>query len=218
MTGMLKNRFSMNPMSAAPVAPFVAALLAAILGMAPAAHAQLGGAVGVRIMTNVTESVRNTDRRGYEARAYYDRDLSLRLNLGLRAELSYVQMQYQRDVDTASFQVAENGFETGLYLRKELVDGWASGTYLTGGAVASFRFFCGSVGLWGPHGRVACDEGENFLPGAVLGVGYRWPANVNDFTFDIRWMQHTVAAGGGGLLSLSLGVRGRRSMDRDDDR
>jgi hypothetical protein len=180
------------------------------------AHAQLGGAVGVRVMTNVTESASNTERKGFEARVYYDRDL--RPRFGLRGELSYVQMQFRRDVDTATFQVSENGFETGLYLRSESVHGWTAGTYFTGGVVASFRFFCGSVGNWGPHGRVACDEGDNFLPGAVLGVGYRWPSTVNDFTFDVRWMQHTVAAAGGGLLSISLGVRGRRSMDPDDDR
>jgi hypothetical protein len=189
----------------------VAALLACATLVTPrSADAQFGGAVGVRIITSTTESTSNTERRGYEARIYYDKDLTQLF--GLRGELSYVQMQFKRDVDTANFQVAENGFETGLYARREFHDGWLTGTYLTGGVVGSFRFFCGSVGIWGPHGRVACDEGENFLPGGVIGVGTRWPGNVNDFSFDVRYMQHTVAAGGGGLITLSLGVRGRQRI------
>lgn len=188
----------------------------ALLATAPAAaHAQLGGALGVRIMTNETESVRNTERRGYEARAYYDRDFTPRT--GFRAEFAYVQMQFKRDVDTATFQVSENGFEVGAYLRREITDGFAAGSYVTGGVVGSAKFFCGAVGIWGPHGRVACDEGESFLPGAVLGWGYRWPSTTNDFTFDLRWMQHTVAAGGGGLIAMSIGVRRRTAM-RDGER
>jgi hypothetical protein len=186
--------------------------IAALLAVAPRSlDAQLGGAVGVRVITGTTESTRNTERRGYEARVYYDRDLTPRL--GLRGEFNYVQMQFKRDVDTATFQVAENGFEVGAYLRHEILDGFAAGSYLTGGVVGSAKFFCGSVGIWAPHGRVACDEGDHFLPGAVLGAGFRWPGNTSDFTFDLRWMQHTVAAGGGSLVSMSFGMRRRTAMD-----
>ena len=192
------------------IRPLQRLAIVALFTIASTAQAQLGGAVGVRIITNTTESTRNTQRKGYEARVYYDRDL--RERLGLRGELAYVQMQYRRDVDTATFQVSENGLEAGLYLRAESFDGWTAGGYLTAGVVASSRFFCGAVGIWGPHGRVACDENEAFMPGAVLGIGTRWPGAANDFTFDVRWMQHTVAAGGGGLLSLSFGVRRRKAF------
>jgi hypothetical protein len=201
--------------AARTIALTAAFAFATALVPATAAHAQLGGAVGVRIITNATESTRNTQRKGVEARVYYDYDFTP--STGLRAELAYVQMQFKRDVDTATFKVSENGFEVGAYLRREIRDGFAAGAYVTAGAVASAKFFCGSVGIWGPHGRVACDEGDHFLPGAVLGAGFRWPGNTSDFTFDLRWMQHTVAAGGGGLVSMSLGVR-RRVQMRDDDR
>jgi len=192
------------------------ALVATALVPVSPVRAQLGGAVGVRIITNATESVRNTERKGYEARVYYDRDFTPRF--GLTGEFSYVQMQYKRDVDTATFQVSENGLEAGLYFRAESLNGWSAGGYFSAGVVASSRFFCGAVGLWGPHGRVACDESDAFMPGAMLGVGTRWPGATSDVTFDVRWMQHTVAAGGGALLSLSVGVRRRKAFDDDDSR
>lgn len=186
-----------------------AALVGLVLIMAPASlAAQWGGALGVRVITQTSESVRNSERRGYEGRIYYDHDLSPRF--GVRGELAYTQMQFQRDADTIRFQVAENGFEVLLQARTAVLGGTFSGAFATAGPVASFRAACGAYGVFDSNGRVVCDEGDTFLVGYALGAGYRWPTSRgSDFTIEIRYLGHVTAAAGGQLLAISFGARRR---------
>lgn len=171
-------------------------------------HAQWGGALGFRVITESSESVLNSERRGYEGRVYYDRDLSTRF--GVRGEFAYTQMQFQRDADTVRFQVAENGFELLVQARTAIQSGALTGTFFTGGPVASFRAACGSHGRWDSNGRVVCDAGETFLLGYALGAGYRWPTGgKNDFTLEFRYLGNVTAAAGGQLIAVSFGVRAR---------
>jgi hypothetical protein len=183
--------------------------LACTLALAPAPlAAQWGGALGVRIITASSESVRNSERRGYEARVYYDRALAPRL--GLRGELAYTQMQFQRDADTVRFQVAENGFELLVSARTAIQHGPFTGAFVSVGPVASFRAACGSHGRFDSNGRVVCDEGETFLVGYALGAGYHWPSSGrNDFTLEMRFVGHVTAAAGGQVLAISFGLRRR---------
>ena len=182
---------------------------AALLAALPyAAGAQWGGALGFRVPTQTTERVRNTVRSGYEARLYYDHDLSPRW--GIRGEAAYTQMQFRRDVDSAQFKVSENGFEFLAQARAMIPDGPFAGAFATAGPVASFRAACGTYGTHDSNGRVPCDEGDTFLVGWAVGGGYRWPTGRrHDYTLEFRYLGHVTAAGGGQLVAIAFGVRRR---------
>ena len=196
--------------STAPTTALLLALvLALVLALAPASlHAQWGGALGFRVITESSESVLNSERRGYEGRVYYDHDLTPRV--GLRGEFAYTQMQFLRNADTARFQVAENGFELLVQARTAVQSGALTGAFFTGGPVASFRAACGSHGRWDSNGRVVCNADETFLVGYALGAGYRWPTGGgSDFTLELRYLGHVTAAARGQLIAISFGVRQR---------
>lgn len=185
---------------------FFAALAAALL-LPATAGAQLGWAVGMRSAKADPATPESGDRRGYEARVTYDRDLT-RL-FGLRADLGYNQMQYQRD-DSVRFQVAENGFEFALQGRLEVRDGALTGLYSSFGPIASFRAACGSSGRFDSNGRVLCDAGEKYLTGFGVGLGYRWMAfETSDVSFEARYLTNVTAAQGRDLVAFSIGVRRR---------
>ncbi len=194
----------------------LAGLLAAAL-LPTAAPAQWGGAVGFRVPVASSESVRNSDRSGYEARVYYDHDLTPRW--GWRGEMAYTQMQFRRDVDTAQFKVSENGFEFLAQARAMIADGPFAGAFATLGPVASFRAACGTYGTHDANGRVACDEGDTFLVGWSVAAGYRWPTGGrNDYTLEFRYVGNVTAAAGGQLVAVAFGIRRQRALFRDDER
>jgi hypothetical protein len=181
------------------------------------AGAQWGGAVGFRVPTSTSESVRNSGRSGYEARVYFDHEVTPRW--GLRGEVAYTQMQFRRDVDTAEFKVSENGFEMLAQFRAMLPDGPFAGAFATVGPVASFRAACGTYGTHDSNGRVACDEGDTFLAGWMIGAGYRWPTGGrNDYTLEVRYFGNDTTAAGGQPVAVAYGVRWARSLRRADDR
>ena len=185
------------------------ALFTVLATLAPVPlEAQLGGALGVRVITRASESVRDSERRGYEGRVYFDRSISSRF--GFRGELAYTQMQYLRAADTVRFQVAENGFELLAQATSSMQHGTFTGAFVSAGPVASFRAACGSLGRFDPNGRPACGPGDTFLIGYALGAGYRWPTSrANDFTLELRYLGNITAAAGGQLISISFGVRRR---------
>ncbi len=177
------------------------------------AQAQVGVAVGYRTVSGAESNAANSERSGYEGRLIYDHDFTPLL--GLRAEVGYNQMQFQRTDDTLRFQVSENGFEVLLQGRVEVRDGALSGVYGAAGPVASFRALCGSSGRFDSNGRVACDEGETFLAGYVLTAGYRWASSEQrEMSFEVRYLGNVTAAQGGNLLALSVGVRRRNTRNR----
>jgi hypothetical protein len=203
------------PRHTPPRVAFRFALSALALALTPAlGAAQFGGAIGVRVPTGAESNARNSERSGYEARLTYDREMTA--SLGWRAELSYNQMQYQRDTDTLRFRVSENGFEIGASLRGELRQGAFTGVYGMAGPLASFRALCGSSGRFDQNGRVVCDEGETARIGYALGVGYRWQSSqTRDMSFEVRYLDHVTAAQGGSLLTVSIGIRARTRNAND---
>lgn len=187
----------------------IALAAACALTLTPAlASAQFGGAIGFRVPTGAESNARNSERSGYDARLTYDRELTA--NFGWRVDLTYDQMQYQRDADTVRFKVSENGFEIGASLRGELRQGAFTGIYGMAGPLVSFRALCGSSGRFDQNGRVVCDEGETSLVGWAAGVGYRWPTSeTREMSFEVRYLDNVTAAQGGSLLAVSIGIRSR---------
>ncbi len=184
-----------------------AATLAALVAVPSAAQAQLGWALGMRSANGDPAAPESRDRRGFEARVIYDRELSSRF--GWRAELGYNQMQFQR-TDSVRFQVSENGFEVAMQGRFEQRSGALTGLYATVGPVASFRAACGSSGRFDPNGRVLCEAGDSYLTGVAAGLGYRWMAGArSDVTFEARYLDHVTAANGRELFAFAIGVRRR---------
>ncbi|MBX3172984.1 MAG: outer membrane beta-barrel protein [Gemmatimonadaceae bacterium] len=183
--------------------------LAGALLLPASASAQLGWALGVRSAKSDPAIPQSGDRRGYEARVTYDRDLNELF--GLRADFGYNQMQFQRD-DSVRFQVSENGFEFALMGRLEVRNGALTGLHSTFGPIASFRSACGSSGRFDSNGRVLCDTQESYLTGFGVGVGYRWMAFLtSDVTVEARYLTNVTAAQGRDLVAFSIGVRRRVS-------
>lgn len=184
---------------------FVAAALA--LAAVPA-QAQWAAALGYRALNGTESDTANYDRRGYEARVMYD--YALTPALAWRGELTYTQMQFDRDEGNGPFQVSENGLELALAGRAEFVDGAFTGIYGYVGPIASYRAVCGVSGSVAPTGRVACDGGDVYRTGYQLGGGFRWPYSPNrDIIFELRYVGNVTAAAGRSLLAVSVGLRGR---------
>jgi len=194
----------------------VALAAACALALTPAlATAQFGGAVGFRVPTGTESNARNSERSGFDARLTYDREISA--HFGWRVDLTYDQMQYQRDADSVRFKVSENGFELGASLRGELRQGAFTGIYGMAGPLVSFRALCGSSGRFDSNGRVVCDEGETSLVGWSAGVGYRWPTSeTREMSFEVRYLDNVTAAQGGNLLAVSIGMRSRARRSNDN--
>lgn len=171
------------------------------------AQAQLGWALGMRSANGDPAVPESGDRRGLEARVIYDRDLNALF--GWRIDVGYNQMQFQR-TDSVRFQVSENGFEVAVQGRFEQRSGALTGLYGSVGPVASFRAACGSSGRFDPNGRVLCDEGDTYLTGLGVGLGYRWMAGQrSDVTFEARYLNNVTAAQGRDLIAFAIGLRRR---------
>lgn len=184
-------------------------LLAAALALTAApAQAQWAAALGYRALNGAESDTANYDRRGYEARLMFDRALTPAF--AWRAELTYTQMQFDRDEGDGPFQVAENGVELAFAGRAEFVDGAFTGIYGYVGPIASYRAVCGVSGSVAPTGRVACDGNETYRTGYQLGGGFRWPYSPNrDIIFELRYVGNVTAAAGRSLLAVSVGLRAR---------
>lgn len=184
---------------------FIAAALA--LSAAPA-QAQWAAALGYRALNGTESDTANYDRRGYEARLIYD--YAINPSLAWRGELTYTQMQFDRDEGNGPFQVSENGVELALAGRAEFADGAFTGIYGYVGPIASYRAVCGVSGSVAPTGRVACDGGDVYRTGYQVGGGFRWPYSKNrDLIFELRYVGNVTAAAGRSLLAVSVGLRGR---------
>jgi hypothetical protein len=186
----------------------MAVALLAASAIATPVGAQWAFGVGYRALNGSESDSANYDRRGYEARAMYDR--ALNETFSWRAELTYTQMQFDRDEGDGPFQVSENGFEFVAAVRAEMTRGAFTGTYGTLGPVASYRAVCGVSGSVAPTGRVACDGGDVFRPGYQIGGGFRWPVSPRrDLMLEVRYVGNVTAAAGRSLLAVSAGLRGR---------
>lgn len=182
--------------------------LVGLLALTAPAQAQLGGAAGFRSASN-GGSERNGTRTGVELRGFYDRTLSSRW--GLRAELGYNQMAYQRQDPSERFRVNENGFEVGLQARVPFALAGAS-LHALGGPIASFRSACGVDSFDDPNGRVPCGEGETSQIGwgAGLGVRGQMPDPSLRWVAEARVLGGVTSGVGGTVLALSVGIQRSR--------
>lgn len=180
----------------------------ALLFLASSAEAQLGGAIGFRSAGD-GGAPQNGTRDGVELRGFYDRDLSARW--GIRAELGYNQVSFQRQDPTERYQVNENGFELALQARVPFSVAGAS-LYALVGPVASFRAACGVDSFEDPNGRVPCGEGETSLVGVGSGVGIRGqlPDARLRWVAEARVLGRVTSGAGGSVLALSVGLQRTR--------
>lgn len=182
--------------------------LLALVALATPADAQIGGAAGFRSASN-GGSERNGTRTGVELRGFYDRAIDSRW--GLRAELGYNQMAYQRQDPTERYRVNENGFEVALQARVPFALAGAS-LYALGGPIASFRSACGVDSFDDPNGRVPCGEGETSQVGwgAGLGVRGQLPDPSLRWVAEARVLGGVTSGVGGTVLALSVGIQRSR--------
>ncbi|MEY4609483.1 MAG: hypothetical protein RL625_1700 [Gemmatimonadota bacterium] len=180
----------------------------ALLAITIPAQAQIGGAAGLRSAAN-GGSEQNGARTGVELRGFYDRAMSARW--GLRAELGYNQMSYQREDPTERYRVNENGFEVGVQARVPFTFAGTS-LYALGGPIASFRSACGVDSFDDPNGRVPCGEGETSLVGwgAGLGVRGQLPDPSLRWVAEARVLGQVTSGVGGTILALSVGIQRSR--------
>lgn len=186
----------------------IAVLAAALALAASPAQAQWAAALGYRALNGTESDSANYDRRGYEARLMFDRTITP--VFAWRGELTYTQMQFDRDEGGGPFQVSENGVELALAGRAEFIEGAFTGIYGYLGPIASYRAVCGVSGSVAPTGRVACDGGDVYRTGYQVGGGFLWPYSPNrDLIFELRYVGNVTAAAGRSLLAVSVGIRGR---------
>ena len=182
--------------------------LVALVALAAPADAQFGGAAGLRSASN-GGSERNGTRTGVELRGFYDRAIYSRW--GLRAELGFNQMAYQRQDPKERYRVNENGFEVGLQARVPFALAGAS-LYALGGPVASFRSACGVDSTLDPNGRVPCGDGETSQIGWGAGLGVRGhlPDPSLRWVAEARVLGRVTSGVGGTVLALSVGIQRSR--------
>lgn len=180
------------------------ALLAIVLAVPATASAQFGMAFGFRDVNGEETDAANSDRRGYELRAFWDRQLNP--VFGWRLDLGAVQMQYQREVDALRRQVSESGVEAVFAARASRRSGALAGTYVTAGPLVSARVSCGVLG-----GFVECDETQSLRAGAALSLGYAQQLTQNrDVLIELRYVLNSVAGVGRPVVALAIGMQGRR--------
>jgi len=199
---------STSPSTVHPMKHSTILSLLALVALSTSTEAQLGGAAGFRTASN-GGSERNGTRNGVELRGFYDRAVSSRW--GLRAELGYNQMAYQRQDPTERYRVNENGFEVGLQARVPFALAGAS-LYALGGPVASFRSACGVDSFDDPNGRVPCGEGATSQVGwgAGLGVRGQMPDPSLRWVAEARVLGGVTSGVGGTVLALSVGIQRSR--------
>lgn len=173
-----------------------------VLAASPA-HAQLGVSVHARSVNGDETDAADSERRGFEARAFYDFGVARRL--AIRAELAGTQTRYRRDSTLGPLFVSENAIEVATLARWSAVDGVLTGTYALAGPLASFRLNCGVSG-----GYVDCGTTPDRQVGYTLGVGYSSPVTEQRaIVFELRLSDRVVGGGGSSLLSLGVGLQGR---------
>ena len=191
-----------NPLRAVLPALALSALVAV------PASAQFGGAVGVRSVAGNEAVAANSDRSGFELRAFWEGIITP--TWGWRAEVAGTQMQFRRDDGTQRFAVSENGIEVSAAARASFGGGSLSGLYGLAGPVYSLRVLCGTSGRYSPNGRVACDEGEDQELGYQLGLGFASRvARSREMLFELRYIDGVVAGAGNPVVALSIGLRWR---------
>ena len=177
--------------------------LLASLGWTTPAAAQWGAAAGVRSVAGP----RDGNRNGIELRGVYDRDLHPRLTL--RGELAYTQMRTPAVDAAGRYKVNENGFELALAARVPFRVALAE-AYLLTGPVAAFRAACGVDSHFDPNGRVPCAGDATSRLGIQTGIGLRGLGGDGlDWMAEVRLMRGTVAAAGGSLVAIGVGLQRR---------
>jgi len=178
--------------------------LLALLAAPSIAAAQWGVSAGIRSVRGTETARANADRGGAEVRAHYDGGMASRL--GWRAELTGVQMQFQRDIPGSNRrQVSENGIEIPLLLRIALGADASRGLTVVSGPVASWRINCGASG-----GFVACDQTSGARVGWLLGVGFARPmTDAGDLLLEARLTDGVAAGAGMPVLTFGAGLRRR---------
>jgi len=190
-----------------PLRSVLPALALSALVAVPAS-AQFGGAVGVRSVAGNEAVAANSDRGGFELRAFWDGVITP--TWGWRAEVAGSQMQFQRDDGAQRFAVSENGIEVAAAARASFGGGSLSGLYGVAGPVYSWRVVCGTSGRFSPNGRVACDEGEEQKLGYQFGLGFASRvARSRELLFEARYLGGVVAGAGNPIVALSVGMRWR---------
>ena len=102
-----------------------------------------GGAVGVRSVAGNEAVAANSDRSGFELRAFWEGVITP--TWSWRAEVAGTQMQFRRDDGTQRFAVSENGIEVSAAARASFGGGSLSGLYGLAGPVYSLRVLCGTL-------------------------------------------------------------------------
>lgn len=182
------------------------AILVAALGCPAVAQGQWGASAGIRSVGGQTEE----DRNGVELRGLYDRPLTERISW--RGELTYTQMRTPASDAVGRYTVNENGFEFGVSARLPVRVAIAQ-AYLLAGPVASFRATCGVDSHFDSNGLVPCAGDRTSALGwqaglGLAGLGGGEPSDL-DWSAELRLMRGTVAASGGSLVAISVGVRRR---------
>jgi hypothetical protein len=178
-----------------------------LLALPVASEAQWGAAAGVRSVSGHGGADGGGDRSGVELRGQFDRTVSPRLTL--RGEVAYTQMHTPAEDAAGRYTINENGFELGLTAHRPFAVALAQG-YLLAGPVASFRAACGVDSHVDPNGRVPCAGEAKAGLGLSGGVGVRELGGDDlEWAAELRVMRGTVAAAGGTLVSISVGVRRR---------
>jgi len=178
-----------------------------LLALPAASEAQWGAAAGVRSVSGHSGADGSEDRDGVELRGQFYRTLSPRVTL--RGEVTYTQMRTPAVDAAGRYTINENGFELGLTAHRPFAVALAQG-YLLAGPVASFRAACGVDSHFDPNGRVPCAGEATSGLGLSGGVGVReFGGDDLEWAAELRLMRGTVAAAGGTLVSISVGVRRR---------
>jgi hypothetical protein len=188
---------------------FVLGLLAAaaLAGVAQAqrSRAELGIAVDWRGQMGAVEDSSDR-RRGLSVRI--QADIPWLRHASFRLEGSWVQVQYSRYDAIGAIPINETSYEVGGFVRGYRARTGLVRPYVLAGGVASYRASCEFDNPFGSSGFVSCGGGDDFLMGWGAGVGVKlveWVGGWNWFA-ETRVLTNTTAAGGGNLLTISIGA------------
>ena len=129
-------------------------------------------------------------------------------NFGWRVEGGYAQVQYKRQDPLGQTPINETNLELGGFIRAfpSATAKWRP--YLVAGPMATLRASCENDIAFGQADVTPCETGEDFLFGWAAGAGLRlgnWVGGWNWFA-ESKYMSNVTAAGGGNLLSISIGA------------
>lgn len=129
-------------------------------------------------------------------------------NFGWRVEGGYAQVQYKRQAPNGEVPINETNLELGGFLRAFPSAAAKWRPYVVGGPMATLRASCENDIAFGQADVTRCETGEDFLFGWAAGAGLRrreWVGGWNWF-LESKYMSNVTAAGGGNLLSISIGA------------